>query len=403
MHFVGIDWADQHHDICVLAEDGRVVTRPKIQNDLTGFQQLNAVLRSLAPVRVSIERPDGLLVDYLLEQGWDLYMIPPRATAAKRGRRAKHDQRDAQLLANLLRTDDPECRPLSRSTPLVLHLKHKVRTFDQLQQDRQRYTNRLVHALKLYYPVMIGLFRYIYQPMTLDFLQRFPDPQSLQDLSLPEFTAFFDGRRYSSRDKIPAMYAKLQAPAPAAADVEGCRFNMLNQVTLLQAINNQLLPLEKEITQRFKQHPEADWWAHFPGVGPLTAARLLVYVGDNRQRFPSYQILQATAGTVPITQQSGRRSKAMFRNECSKPLRRTVTDWARNSLKSSAWAKAYYAQQRARGHEYERCYRALANRWVRVFWTLWQSGDYYDAKIHEGHSRLLNKKVVSLGQAERAS
>ncbi len=201
MHFVGIDWADQHHDICVLAEHGRTVSRFKITHDLTGFQNLDAVLRSLTPVRISIERPDGLLVDYLDAAGWELYMIPPRATAAKRGRRAKHDQRDAYLLANLLRTDDPECRPLSRSTPLVQHLKHKVRTFDQLQQDRQRYTNRLVHALKLYYPAMIGLFRYIYQPLTLDFLQRFPDPQAAQNIDLFEFTAFFDGRRYSSRAK----------------------------------------------------------------------------------------------------------------------------------------------------------------------------------------------------------
>jgi len=401
MHFVGIDWADQTHDICVLSENGETLSHFKIEHTPQGFQHLDGVLRNLAPLKISIERPDGLLVDFLEEQNWDLYLIPPRATAARRGRRSKNDKRDARLLANMLRTDDQDCRPMGRSSDLVIHLKHKVRLFDKLQQDRQRYTNRLVHILKLYYPAMVGMFRNVHQPITLDFLQRFPDPQTVRQTSFEDFATFFDGRHYNSKHKIPGFYERLLAPAPVATDVDGCRFTMLTQVKFLELINEQLLPLEKELERLFHQHPEADWWLHFPGVGPLTAARLLAYIGDNRERFPSYQVLQATAGTVPITMQSGQRAKVLFRNECSKPLRRTVTDWAKNSIKKSTWAKAYYAHQRARGHDYHRCYRALGNHWIRIFWTLWKSGEYYDADRHERDSRLLRNKEEP--SQERAS
>jgi transposase len=401
MHFVGIDWADQTHDICVLSESGDVVSHFKIEHSPQGFHHLDGVLHQLAPVKISIERPDGLLVDFIEERHWDLYLVPPRATAARRGRRSKNDKRDARLLANMLRTGDQDCRPMGRSSQLVIHLKHKVRLLDKLHRDRQRYQNRLVHTLKLYYPAMVGMFSHAHGPLTLAFLQRFPDPQTVQETSFEDFAAFFDGRHYNSKDKIPTFYERLRAPTPAAADVDGCRFTMLTYVKFLELINEQGLPLEKEVNRIFQQHPEADWWSRFPGVGALTGPRLLAYIGDNRERFPSYQVLQATAGTVPITQQSGQRSKVLFRNECSKPLRKTVTDWAKNSIRESAWAKAYYAQQRSYGHDYHRCYRALGNHWMRIFWTLWKSGEYYDAERHERDSRLLRNKAKP--PQERAS
>jgi transposase len=394
MHFVGIDWADQTHDICILAEDGEIISQFKIDHTLDGFHQLDRVLHALRPLRISIERPDGLLVDYLIEHGWELYLIPPRATAAKRGRRSKNDKQDALLLANLLRTADREVRPINRPSALAQHLKHRVRLLDKLMADRTRYANRLVYTLKLYHPTMLGTFRYIYAPLTLAFLQRFPDPQTARDASLTDFETFFEGRHYNSKHKIPGFHARFQEPVAQADDVAGHRFTMLSHVTMLETLNNQILPLQKDIKKLFDQHPEADWWSHFPGVGDLTGPRLLAYIGDNRARFPNYAILQANAGTVPITEQSGQRSKVLFRKECSKPLRNTVTQWAKNSLRQSAWAKAYFANQRSRGHDTNRAYRALANSWVRIFWTLWQSGEYYDAERHERDSILLRDRAA---------
>jgi transposase len=403
MYFVGIDWADEKHDICILSQDGKIISRFTIPHSHDGFLHLKAVLQSLGKSQLCIERPDGLLVDFLVQQDWEIYLVPPRATAARRGRKSKNDQRDAQLLANMLRMVDPDCHPLNRSSNLVLKLKRMVRVFDQLQADQKRLNNRLIHLLKLYYPAALQLFRNVYFQITLDFLKTFPNPEAARQAGLEGLNRFFYARRYNSRPKIPAFHARLQAPQPTATEASGSEYAMLRLVALMETINTQLGLIEKDIVATFKQHPDAAWWLQFPGIGYMTGARLLATMGDNRQRFPTLNSLQATAGTVPVTVQSGRQYKVSFRNECSKLLRRAVTDWARNSLRYSAWAKAYFNQQVARGHEKQRAYRALANRWLSVLWKLWKSGEFYDQAIHEANSKILVSPLTEAKQTRKVS
>jgi transposase len=389
MYFIGIDWADERHDICIMSQDGTVTSRFGIQHSHEGFLHLKAVLQALGKCQLCIERPDGLLVDFLVQQDWEVFLVPPRVTAARRGRKSKNDKRDAQLLANMLRMGDPDCHPLNRSSNLVLKLKRMVRVFDQLQADQKRLNNRLIHLLKLYYPAALQLFRNVYFQITLDFLKTFPNPEAARQAGLEGLNAFFYSRRYNSRPKTPVFHACLQAPSPSASEASGSEYAMQRLVALMDTINTQLSQIEKDIIATFKQHPDAAWWLQFPGIGYLTGARLLASMGDNRQRFPTLNSLQATAGTVPVTVQSGRQSRVSFRTECSKLLRRVVTDWARNSLRYSAWAKAYFNQQVARGHEKQRAYRALANRWLSILWKLWKSGEFYDKAVHEANSEIL--------------
>lgn len=119
-----------------------------------------------------------------------------------------------------------------------------------------------------------------------------------------------------------------------------------------------------------------------PGAGPLTAARLLAWIRDNRERFPTPEVLQAIAGTVPVTRRSGKQISVEFRTACCHPLRSALDDLARLSVKQSGWAGAYYREQRARGQKSPRAYRALANRWLRIIWKLWQTREVYDESIH---------------------
>lgn len=114
----------------------------------------------------------------------------------------------------------------------------------------------------------------------------------------------------------------------------------------------------------------------------LTAAQLLSHFGDNREQFPSYQILQATAGTVPITRRSGKQQMVEFRRACSHSLRDTMMNMAKNSTRKSGWARSYYHDQLARGHSQSRAYRALANRWLKIIWTLWQRREGYNEAVH---------------------
>ncbi|MEO1644788.1 MAG: transposase, partial [Chloroflexota bacterium] len=141
--------------------------------------------------------------------------------------------------------------------------------------------------------------------------------------------------------------------------------------------------LTREMKKVFLSHPDADWWLSIPGTkGPLTPARMLAWVGDNRSRFPSAKVLQAIAGTVPVTRRSGKTKVVEFRTACSHPLRSAVDDLARQSTRHSGWARAYFQQQLDKGHSAARSYRALANRWLKIIWTLWQCQEMYDEAKH---------------------
>lgn len=72
MHYLGIDWADEKHDVCLLAADGRILSQFSIPNDLYGFQKLDQRLNKIKDLKINIERSDGLLVDWLVSQGRDI-------------------------------------------------------------------------------------------------------------------------------------------------------------------------------------------------------------------------------------------------------------------------------------------------------------------------------------------
>ena len=118
MYFMGIDWASDKHDICVLNESGQVVREFVIDNNQRGFDILRKRMTRLQDgVKINIERSDGLLVDWLVRKGHSVYLTPPLSLHHRRPRRSKNDKGDAYLLAYLLRVGDPECRPLARRSP----------------------------------------------------------------------------------------------------------------------------------------------------------------------------------------------------------------------------------------------------------------------------------------------
>jgi integrase len=77
MHYLGIDWAVEKHDLCLLADDGRVLSEFSIATDSRRFQKLRELLENLEDVAVDIERGDGLLVDWLAAQPRDVYVTTP--------------------------------------------------------------------------------------------------------------------------------------------------------------------------------------------------------------------------------------------------------------------------------------------------------------------------------------
>ncbi len=383
MIYLGIDWATDKHDLCLLTEDGRILSEFQISHDLAGFQQMHDQVQALGPVAVNIERSDGLLVEWMIAHGYRVHVTPPNVLAHRRPRRAKDDRGDAYLLAYLLRVGDPDARPLSRQSAAAMHLKQLAATYDMVVHEQRQLGNRLIYALRQYYPAVLQIFRVPTSLICLAFLEAFPTPEAARALTLSQLETFLRRQRYSAIAKLPAMYVRLQAPAPQATVIAGYLEVQRILIPTLRLLHQERTRLKKQMTALFNAHPDAAWLRSIPGAsGPLTGARLLAWIGDDRQRFPAPGILQATAGTAPITRRSGKSHTVEFRHACSKPLRKAFDDLAHQSIKHSGWAASYFHDQLARGHSKPRAYRALANRWASILWKLWQNPEPYNEAAH---------------------
>jgi hypothetical protein len=184
--FGGIDWGDQSHAVAVTNEESAKLAAFRLAHTKEGFDQLVEHLRRLGvmpvDVRVAMERPDGLLVAALLEQGYAVYPINPKVVERYRERHhpsgAKDDAQDAQVLAHLLRTDGERFRPLTPESDLAAELRLTVRASRELVEEDVRRTNHLPACLADYSPVARDLFSALDAPISRAFLAAFPTPEA---------------------------------------------------------------------------------------------------------------------------------------------------------------------------------------------------------------------------------
>ena len=121
MIFVGVDWAERHHDVCLLADDGQLLATARVPDGIEGVARLHQLIadhaEEPAAVVVGIETDRGLLVGALTAAGYQVYGINPLAASRYRERhtssRAKSDRGDARVLADLVRTDRHHHRPVA--------------------------------------------------------------------------------------------------------------------------------------------------------------------------------------------------------------------------------------------------------------------------------------------------
>jgi len=402
MYVIGIDWSDEKHDVCVLDDSGNIYSEFTFDNTVDGFEILRKRIKRLnEPVRFNIERSDGLLVDWLVRNQFEVYITPPLTVHHRRPRRSKDDRSDAHLLAYLLHVKDPEARPLSQRSDLVEKLRQMLRAYDAMVREQRRFGNRLTYLLKQYYPAALKAFCQPHRLIALAFLERYPTPEAAREATVGDLRQFLREEKYRGKKleiKAYELYDVLQAPEPTASVQDGLVMHVQMLLPILRQIYRSRVDLEKQIVQAFQGHPDAVWWQQFPGAKRLTAARLLAWIGDDRNRFPTANSLQATAGTVPVTRRSGKSHLVEFRTACSHKLRKAADDLARQSVKSCQWAQEYYDSQRSRGHTATRAYRALGNKWLKIIWTLWQSGASYDEAIHMAN-RLKSQPKAELQRA----
>lgn len=385
--YVGIDWADDHHDVYVTDDTAQLLDSFSIPHSYEGMERLRKRLDKFSSnpeeILIAVESHQGLMIYSLLEVGYLVYPVNPKVTDRYRDRyrmsSSKSDPKDAMVLANILRTDLHLYKPLPRETAADARLRQLTRAHKSLGQQKVKLVNQLTIQLKSYYPVALQLFSGLDQRITLAFLECYPTPEKASAASLEEFRSFFRGQRYSCPSRVPFMYESLHRPALRAPKelAEIHQRIVLSLIRVLRSMMVEIDRLAKEISKEYKQNSAHPIFASLP-TGEITAARLNAELGSDGSRYPSQRYVQTAAGTAPVTRRSGKITLVYFRWQCNKHLRGAFQDLARESVKRCVWARGYFDRQISLGHKPSRAYRALANRWAAIIWKMLQEGQPFN-------------------------
>jgi transposase len=391
--FVGIDWGGGFHQVCLLDPAGSVLAGRRVGHDVDGFGELDRLLAaSAAPVRVAIERAEGLLVEHLLDLGLDLpvtvYCVSPKISARARERYrlapTKSDSFDAFVLADTLRHEHPHWRSLSRPSPLLAELRAVSRDREGLVEDQRSVESQLRAVLEAYHPAPLHLFSSLDRDIALAFLRDYPTPQKAACLGEARMAAFCARHGYSGRTTPAELLARLRPHllAGTAGTTAGKAFAAQRLGERLALLNSQLRDYDRHLCQLLDAHPDAAIFRSFPGLGPVTAATLLAEMGEDRARYPTDRALLTDIGLAPVTRQSGRTRQVHFRYAANHRMRHAVDWWAFTSIRESDWARGAYDAARARGHGKYRALRGLGARWTRILWRCWTDHTTYDPARH---------------------
>lgn len=398
MVFVGIDWAEAGHAVCVVDQGGQVLARGQVAEGLEGLARLHALLAAhgeeTQEVVIGIETERGLLVRGLSAAGYAVYVINPRAVSRYRERHAvsgaKSDPGDAKVLADLVRTDRHNHRLWVGDSELAEAVRVLARSHQTLVWTRQRQVNQLRNALREFYPAAGTAFAgELDSRDALAILGRAPTPRRGRTLTQTQIVATLRraGRRRNCDRRAGAIQTALRSPqleVPAAvADAYGRM--VAATVSILRELNQQIATLAAELQKAFEKHPDAKFYLSQPGLGTVLGARVLAEFGDDRTRFLHPKARKNYAGTSPITKASGLRRVVLARVARNQRLADACYLWAFSAIRQSAGARGCYDAHRGRGNTHPQALRALANRLVGILHGCLQQRPLYEEQIAWRH------------------
>jgi transposase len=379
MLFLGVDWGERHHDLCLLDQDGSVLAARRVTDGLAGVGELHALVaahaQDPAQVAVGIETDRGLLVGALLAAGYQVYAVNPQVVSHYRGRqgssRAKSDRGDAKVLADLVRTDRHNHRQVAGDSPLAEAVKVLARAHQSLIWARQRQVNALRSALREFYPgALTALGAQLAEPEALAVLDLAPTPEQGRRLTRAALRRALlqAGRRRNLQGRVVAVHDALAAPQLAAPEPVAAAYREVvgALVAVLRSLNSQVAALEEQLAARFAAHPDAVILRSQPGLGTVLGARVLGEFGDDPHRYATAKGRKAFAGTAPVTRSSGLRTVVVARAACNQRLVDACYLWAFAALTASPGARRCYDAHRARGASHHQALRALGNRLVGI-------------------------------------
>lgn len=386
--FVGIDWADRKHDVCIQAANSQqrefAIIPHKVELINEWAQSL--VQRFGSPIAVAVELSKGPIV-YALQK-FDYFVIFPinPATLAKYRETftpsgAKDDPTDAEFAVDLLLSHPNRFKPLQPQSVEMRTLSSLVEQRRSLVNDKIRITNRLRAALKNYYPQVLEWFDHIDTPLFCDFIMHWPTLTQAKRARKNTLKSFFHQHNMRFAQVLEDRLAAIKTASPLTLDdavIIPYRLQAQVLIEQLRVILQAIKQFDEEIERVAQTHADYSLFSSLPGAGPALAPRLLVAFGEQRDRYQNAADLQKYAGVAPVTERSGKKHWVHWRWECPTFLRQTFVEWTAQTINKSFWAGQYYRQQRAKGCTYQAAVRALAFKWIRILYRCWQNHTLYD-------------------------
>ena len=390
--FIGMDWADAKHDICLQVRGSEEQESACIEHRVDAIEAWARGLheRVGGPIAIALEQSRGPIVYALLKYDFlVLFPISPvmlakyRKTFHPSG--AKDDPSDAALILDLLVRHPERIKPICPMSEPIRKLLYLVEYRRKLVSDKVRYSNRLTTALKHYYPQVLEWMTTHDSRLFCDFLDRWPTLLSAKRARRSSLEKFFRDHRSRRADLMEARVAAIKSAQPLTLDPAVIDAYSLQVQVLVGQLRVTLEAIERydeEIAHLAAQHPDYQLFDGLPGAGAALAPRLLAAFGDQRDRFASAEDVQMFVGVAPVTERSGKQCWVHWRTQCPTFLRQTFVEWARCSISQSYWAGAYYRQQRERGRSNQAALRALAFKWIRILYRCWRSRTPYDESAY---------------------
>jgi transposase len=386
--YVGIDWADTKHDVCLQTVGSDQREFACIPHQMHRIDEWAKLLhqRFGGTIAVALELAKGPIV-YALQK-YDfivLFPINPLTLAkyrqAFKPSRAKDDPTDAELALDLLLRHPERFAPIQPQSVAMRSLISLTEHRRELVGDKTRLTNRLTNTLKQYYPQALDWFEQRDTVLFFDFLTRWPTLAQAKRARIDSLKAFFNAHNSRRAKVIDARLESIKSALPLTEDlgvITPCRLHALMLVKQLRVTLQAIEQFDHEIAELAPTLPDYSLFQRLPGAGEHFAPRLLAAFGEERQRFQHADELQKYSGVAPVTERSGKKSWVHWRWQCPTFLRQTFIEWAGQTINKSFWAGAYYRQQRAKGSSYQAAVRALAFKWIRILHRCWKTRTPYN-------------------------
>ena len=392
-YYLGVDWADEFHQVWVSDHEGQKVAEMKVVQNAEGMADFGRWLceRKAEGIELlaAIEKPHGRIVDFLLDHGVVVYPVNPKALDRVRDRfrmsQSKSDSFDAYVLAEFLRTDQAHLRALEPDSEAAQELKLLTRDHHRLTRQKARLLNQLQVTLKEYYPRPLEVFNDLESQIARDFLKQYPTPQALSELSPRKWHRFSQREHHLGEAHGQELWQELSQPQLAVpGHVVRAKAQLLGVLLVqLEGLIQAVESYHERVKGFFASMPAAELVETLPGAkGGTIVPMLWAELGDAQSRWESFRHLKAEAGVVPVTKASGKSRVVQFRFSCNKQMRYAVYWLAFVSLNRTEWANAYYRDQRAKGHSHPQALRALGAKWLKIIFVMWRDHKPYDENYH---------------------